>query len=79
MTPMPTGFYKRRRAENGFKLESSHKYGETSREWLTWYEKAHGDKVRHQYNNGREFRVGARNLPVDGYAKATNTVLQFHG
>ena len=49
------------------------------REWLTY--RAHCDQVEiiHEHRDGREERLGWRALPVDGYAKTSNTVYQFHG
>lgn len=81
MKPQPTGLCTIWRA-NGlgqFKAERSHKYGGLAHEWLSWYEHNNGVDIIHKYKQGQEHRVGARNIPVDGYIKSQKKVLQFQG
>ena len=78
MKEMPTKWYVRRRAENDFKPEASHKWGRSKMEWLEWVMKEEGVDIRHEFN-GKEKRIGRRQLPVDGWCQETQTVYQFHG
>ncbi len=76
MQDMPTGWYMRRRAENGFRPQQAQPYGQMAVQWLTWESERTGLSIRHQVN-GREKRIG--NLPVDGWCAQTRTAYQFHG
>ena len=78
MQEMPTGIYTRRREETGFKAESPLKWGFLAKEWLQWIEETEKIKIQHQFNGG-EKRIGAKQLPVDGFCQSTHTVYQFHG
>ena len=63
MQDMPTGWYTRRRAENGFRPQQAQPFGQMAVQWLTCESERTGLNIRHQVN-GREKRIG--NLPVDG-------------
>ena len=76
MQDMPTGWYVRRREENGFRPQQAQPYGQMAVQWLTWEAAKNGCTIRHQVN-GREKRIGK--LPVDGWCAETRTVYQFHG
>ena len=73
MQDMPTGWFTRRREQNGFRPESAQLYGQMAAEWLTWEASRTGHAIRHQLN-GREKRI-----PVDGWCRETRTAYQFHG
>ena len=76
MQDMPTGWYVRRREENGFRPQQAQPYGQMAIQWLTWEAAKNGCTIRHQVN-GREKRIGK--LPVDGWCAETRTAYQFHG
>ena len=76
MQDMPTGWYTRRRAENGFRPQQAQPYGQMAVQWLTWESYRTGHSIRHQAN-GREKRIGK--LPVDGWCAEIRTAYQFHG
>ena len=79
---MPLGWYYRRRPFNGFQLELGGKGKQSSMvayQWLTWKELELGVPIVHEYSCGYEYRVGTRKLPVDGFVKSQNLVLEFHG
>ena len=76
MQDMPTGWYVRRREENGFRPQQAQPYGQMAVQWLTWEAAKNGCTIRHQ-SNGREKRVGK--LLVDGWCAETRTAYQFHG
>ena len=76
MQDMPTGWYMRRRAENGFRPQQAQPYGQMAVQWLTWESVRPERSIRHQVN-GREKRIGK--LPVDGWCAKTHTAYQFHG
>ena len=76
MQDMPTGWYTRRRAENGFRPQQAQPYGQMAVQWLTWESYRTGHSIRHQAN-GRERRIGK--LPVDGWCAEIRTAYQFHG
>ena len=76
MQDMPTGWYVRRREENGFRPQQAQPYGQMAVQWLTWEAAKNGCTIRHQAN-GREKRIGK--LPVDGWCAQTHTAYQFHG
>jgi len=77
---MPTGNYYRRRAENGFKLESQcSKQSIGCLEWLTYLETTEGRNIQHLYKNGRERSIGGRNIRVDGFDVDDETIFQYHG
>ena len=75
MQDMPTGWYTRRRAENGFRPQQAQPFGQMAVQWLTCESERTGLNIRHQVN-GREKRIG--NLPVDGWCAQTRTAYQFH-
>ena len=76
MQDMPTGWYTRRREENGFRPQQAQPFGQMAVQWLTCESERTGLNIRHQVN-GREKRIG--NLPVDGWCAQTRTAYQFHG
>ena len=76
MQDMPTGWYTRRRAENGFRPQQAQPFGQMAVQWLTCESERTGLNIRHQVN-GCEKRIG--NLPVDGWCAQTRTAYQFHG
>ena len=76
MQDMPTGWYVRRREENGFRPQQAQPYGQMAIQWLTRESDRTGCTIRHQ-GNGREKRIGK--LPVDGWCAQTHTAYQFHG
>ena len=76
MQGMPTGWYTRRREENGFRPQQAQPYGQMAIQWLTRESDRTGCTIRHQ-GNGREKRIGK--LPVDGWCAETRTAYQFHG
>ena len=76
MQDMPTGWYARRREENGFRPQQAQPYGQMAVQWLTWEAAKNGCTIRHQ-SNGREKRIGK--LLVDGWCAETRTAYQFHG
>ena len=76
MQDMPTGWYTRRREENGFRPQQAQPYGQMAAQWLTSVSFTTGHTIRHQ-SNGREKRVGK--LLVDGWCAETRTAYQFHG
>ena len=76
MQDMPTGWYVRRREENGFRPQQAQPYGQMAAQWLTSVSFTTGHTIRHQ-SNGREKRVGK--LLVDGWCAQTHTAYQFHG
>ena len=76
MQDMPTGWYVRRREENGFRPQQTQPYGQMAIQWLTRESDRTGCTIRHQ-GNGREKRVGK--LLVDGWCAKTRTAYQFHG
>ena len=76
MQDMPTGWYVRRREENGFRPQQAQPYGQMAIQWLTRESDRTGCTIRHQ-DNGREKRIGK--LPVDGWCAETRTAYQFHG
>ena len=76
MQDMPTGWYVRRREENGFRPQQAQPYGQMAIQWLTCESDRTGCTIRHQ-GNGREKRVGK--LLVGGWCAKTRTAYQFHG
>ena len=76
MQDMPTGWYVRRREENGFRPQQAQPYGQMAAQWLTSVSSKTGRDIRHQ-SNGREKRIGK--LLVDGWCVNTRTAYQFHG
>ena len=76
MQDMPTGWYVRRREENGFRPQQAQPYGQMALQWINCESDRTGCTIRHQAN-GREKRIGK--LPVDGWCAETRTAYQFHG
>ncbi|KAJ8020744.1 hypothetical protein HOLleu_40418 [Holothuria leucospilota] len=81
MQDMPTGIVLRRRAETGFKPEFTHAFQKAAVGWMEWEGKRRGVHIKHGLN-GKEVRLGERQLPVDGFGtddSGNSTILQFHG
>ena len=76
MQDMPTGWYTRRREENGFRPQQAQQFGQMAVQWLNRESERTGLSIRHQAN-GREKRIGK--LSVDGWCPETHTAYQFHG
>ena len=76
MQDMPTGWYMRRREENGFRPQQAQPYGQMAVQWIHCESNRTGCTIRHQAN-GREKRIGK--LLVDGWCAETRTAYQFHG
>ena len=76
MQDMPTGWYMRRREENGFRPQQAQPYGQMAVQWINCESNRTGCTIRHQAN-GREKRIGK--LLVDGWCAETRTAYQFHG
>ena len=76
MQDMPTGWYTRRREENGFRPQQAQPFGQMAVQWLNRESERMGLSIRHQAN-GREKRIGK--LRVDGWCAETRTAYQFHG
>ena len=76
MQDMPTGWYVRRREENGFRPQQAQPYGQMAVQWINCESDRTGCTIRHQAN-GREKRIGK--LLVDGWCAETRTAYQFHG
>ena len=75
---MPTGMYIRRKCEHNFVKEYPGPLSSVATEWLADLEYTMGVDIQHA-RNGPEFRVGSKNIAVDGYCNSNNTVYQFHG
>jgi G:T-mismatch repair DNA endonuclease (very short patch repair protein) len=78
MQKMPTGYFVRRKKEDGFKRQAPRHYERMTIDWLEWEAKNTGQHIRHQ-GNDKEKVIGRRRLPVDGLCKETNTVYEFQG
>ena len=76
MQDMPTGWYTRRREDNGFRPQQAQPFGQMAVQWLNRESERTGLSIRHQAN-GREKRIGK--LSVDGWCPETHTAYQFHG
>ncbi len=63
---MPTGFFVRRKKEDGFVKSFPHPISYTAIEWLVHVEKETGVQIQHARNN-REHRIGK--VYVDGYCR----------
>ena len=78
MQEMPTGYPIRRMESDDFKLELIYPRERLANEWLSWKQTLTKQKIRHR-GNAAEFRVGPKNIPVDGIVVGTRQILQFHG
>ena len=76
MQDMLTGWYTRRREENGFRPESAQLHLQMTVERLTWEAERTGLSIRHQVN-GREKRIGK--YREDRWCSETRTTYQFQG
>jgi hypothetical protein len=75
----PLVIFYRRRAEQNFKLEKSCPQSQGALDWLTYVIATQNTFIHHAGNRGREKRVGAKRIPVDGFHVSSNTVYQFDG
>ena len=77
---LPSGVYVRRRRENNFRIEKRYTKGQLATEWIEYIAHENNTSFLHQFN-GKEKRVGGRNLPVDGFGMIDNqdVILQFSG
>ena len=73
-----TEHFIRRRKINSYRAEKGDVFGQMSREWLEYESYRRNINITHKFN-GKEVRLGPRNISVDGFHKASNTVFQFHG
>lgn len=71
--PAPCGMFIRRRAENGFCKEYPTQHSYVSTQWLAFLESSQKIAIQHA-RNGSEFKVGEKNIPVDGYCRSVNLV-----
>jgi G:T-mismatch repair DNA endonuclease (very short patch repair protein) len=83
MDDMPSGWYVRRKRketeeEKNFAPVTSHKMSRMAVEWLEWTMAQERIHIRHEFN-GKEKRLGQRQLPVDGWCAATQTAYEFGG
>ena len=78
MQDMPTSYFIRYKETNNFKPVVSRKYGHLAREWLEWLIFSENISIKHKFN-GKEKRLGPRQLPVDGFCQQTKTVYQLQG
>jgi len=74
---MPTGHFIRYQSGD-FKPSICHQTGLLVMQWLEWVAADKQLQIQHKFNGG-EVRIGARQLPVDGYCTESKTVFQFHG
>ena len=65
---MPTGVFIRRRAEKNFTREYPTPTSAVATEWLANLEHTAGLVIQHNRNNS-EYRVGVKNVPVDGFCR----------
>ncbi|KAL5252197.1 hypothetical protein ACHWQZ_G015102 [Mnemiopsis leidyi] len=75
---MPCGFYVRRRSENNFIKEYPTPISSVATEWLADLEHRENTTIQHARNKG-EFRLGHKQIPVDGFRMSDKTVFQFYG
>ncbi|KAJ8030844.1 hypothetical protein HOLleu_27376 [Holothuria leucospilota] len=83
MQDMPTGIALRRKEATGFQRMFTHNLQKTAVGWLEWEAKKRGIKIKHVLN-GKEVRVGGRQLPVDGFSASggeggKSIIFQFQG
>lgn len=65
---MPTGIYIRRKKEENFIKEYPSPMSYIATEWLANIECTENINIQHA-RNGKEFRVGTKKIPVDGYCQ----------
>ncbi|KAL5262388.1 hypothetical protein ACHWQZ_G007942 [Mnemiopsis leidyi] len=75
---MPCGFYVRRRSEKNFIKEYPTPISSVATEWLADLEHRQNTTIQHARNKG-EFRLGSKQIPVDGFRMSDKTVFQFYG
>ena len=65
---MPCGHYLRRRREDNYTKRYPNPCSAVSIEWLSYIENNENINIIHA-RNGAEHKVGAKNIPVDGYCR----------
>ena len=65
---MPCGMFIRRKAERNFVKEYPTPISSVSTEWLANIEFTENKYIQHARNGG-EFRVGQKQIPVDGFCQ----------
>ena len=78
MQDMPVGRPRIRLSKDNIAIKKTISFGKTSQGWLAWMEVLSGDIIETAICEG-ERRLGRQNVPVDGFAPATNTVYEFNG
>jgi hypothetical protein len=73
-----TGFFLVRKAPE-FIAEQSQVYGRMAAECLDYIAYRDGVKIMHKFNQGYEFRITTKNLPVDGMDFEHQVAYQFDG
>ena len=77
MQNIPTGYGRRRREENGFKMDRQNG-SMSAHAWLEYLAWTRRIRIDHLHNNG-EKRIGNHNIPVDGFDPVEQKIYQFHG
>ena len=78
MQDMPVGRPRIRLSKDNFAIKKTIGFGKTSQGWLAWVEFQTGNILETAICEG-ERRLGRQNVPVDGFAPATDTVYEFNG
>ena len=65
---MPCGMYIRRKCEENFIKQYPTPISAISTEWLAHIEERDNVDIHHA-RNGSEVRIGAKNIPVDGFCR----------
>jgi hypothetical protein len=65
---MPCGHYLRRRREDSYAKTYPTQSSAVAIEWLNYIEETKGLTISHA-RNGAEFKVGPKNIPVDGFCR----------
>ena len=76
---MPTGYFYRRRAERSLELEKSCPQSQGALDWLTCVSATQNIFIQQAGTMGREKRVGAKTVSVDGFHAPSNTGYQLDG
>ena len=77
MQDTPTSYFSQYKETNNFKPVVSHKYGHLARQLLEWLIFSQNISIKRMFN-GKEKRLGPRQLLVDGFCQQTKTVYQLH-
>jgi hypothetical protein len=65
---MPCGMYIRRKREDLFERTYPKALSGVCSEWMSYLESTRNIQIQYARNSS-EFRVGKRNIPVDGYSR----------